>query len=159
MLGLASNIVQFLEFGGRLISSTFELYGAAEGALSSNRALEEVSTDLKQLCDGMLPSVPSSNVPAMTESEAALLPLSRSCRALGQDFLVVLEDLKVKGNRKRWQSVRQALRTAWKAKDIQRYERQLGSYRSQIAVRLLAILGYVHEIFYRNNYSPYIRFF
>ncbi|KAL8647218.1 MAG: hypothetical protein Q9226_006522 [Calogaya cf. arnoldii] len=142
VLGLASNIVQFLEFSGRLVSSTFELYEAAEGALSSNSVLEQISTDLKQHCEGMLPSPTSSNAPPRTVSEAALLPLSQSCRALGQEFLVVLEDLKVKGKRRGWQSVRQALRTAWKAKDIQRYERQLGSYRSQIAVRLLAILGW-----------------
>lgn len=147
LLGLASNVVQFLEFSSRLVSATFELFEAAEGALSSNSVLEQITTDLKQHCDGLLPSVTSSNGPARTEPEAALLPLSKSCRDLGQEFLVVLEDLKVKGNRKRWQSARQALRTAWKAKDIQRYERELGSLRSQIATRLLEILGYVYPIF------------
>ncbi|KAL8897304.1 MAG: hypothetical protein Q9207_007278 [Kuettlingeria erythrocarpa] len=142
LIGLASNIVQFLEFSGRLISASSELYGAANGALSSNSVLEQITTDLKQHCDGLLPSTMASNGPARTDPEAALLLLGRSCRDLGQEFLVILEDLKVKGNRKRWQSARQALRTAWKAKDIQKYERQLGLYRSQIATRLLEILGH-----------------
>ncbi|KAL8916423.1 MAG: hypothetical protein Q9208_008524 [Pyrenodesmia sp. 3 TL-2023] len=146
VLGLASNIVQFLDFSGRLVSSTLELYEATEGALSSNSVLEEISTDLKELCDGLLPSGASGIGPTRTKSEAALLSLSQSCRAMGQKFLLVLEDLKVKGKGKGWQSARQALRTAWKAKEIQRYERQLGEYRSQIAVHLLAILGLAGDI-------------
>ncbi|KAL8755762.1 MAG: hypothetical protein Q9184_004699 [Pyrenodesmia sp. 2 TL-2023] len=93
-LGLASNIVQFLEFSGRLVSFTIELYEAAEGALSSNSVLEQITTDLKQHCDGLLHSLTHSNALARTEPEAALLPLSKSCRDLGQEFLVALEDLK-----------------------------------------------------------------
>ena len=64
----------------------------------------------------------------------------QSCNSLGRDFLAALEDLKVKGSRKPWASFRQALRCAWNAKDIQKYQKQLDIYRSEIAMRLLTIL-------------------
>ncbi|KAL8718367.1 MAG: hypothetical protein Q9225_004484 [Loekoesia sp. 1 TL-2023] len=140
VLGLAANILQFLDFSGKLISGTLELYHAVDGATSSNLVLENISKDLVQLCAGLLPTAPCSNRLAKSEPEAALLPLSESCRTLGQEFLAVLDDLKVKSHRKGWQSVRQALRGAWKARDVHRYEKQLGFYRSQIATRLLTIL-------------------
>ena len=64
----------------------------------------------------------------------------QACNNLGRNFLAALEDLKVKGSRKPWASVRQALRCVWKAKDIQKYEKQLDLYRSEISTCLLTIL-------------------
>lgn len=140
ILGLAGNILQFLDFSGKIISGTLELYQSANGATSSNLVLENTSKDLVQLCAAMLPDLTSRSALTRSDSETALITLSESCRTLGQELLTVLEDLKVKGRRKRWQSARQALRSAWKARDVQRLESQLASYRSQIAARLLAIL-------------------
>ncbi|KAL8720956.1 MAG: hypothetical protein Q9181_007810 [Wetmoreana brouardii] len=114
-LGLASNILQFLDFGGKLISGTLELYHTVDGATSSNSVLEHLSKDLDHLYTGLLPAVACGSGLGKTESDAALL-------GLGRDFLAVLEDLKVKSHRKRFDSVRQALRGAWKAGDIQKYE-------------------------------------
>ncbi|KAI4086823.1 MAG: hypothetical protein LQ344_007260 [Seirophora lacunosa] len=142
ILGLAGNILQFLDFSGKIISGTLELYQSANGATSSNLVLENTSKDLVQLCAAMLPDLTSRSALTRSDSETALITLSESCRTLGQELLTVLEDLKVKGRRKRWQSARQALRSAWKARDVQRLESQLASYRSQIAARLLAILMY-----------------
>ncbi|KAL8700965.1 MAG: hypothetical protein Q9201_005157 [Fulgogasparrea decipioides] len=139
-LGLASNILQFLDFSGKLISGTVEFYHAVDGATSSNRVLEHLSKDLDHLCTGLVPAVAYGSGLGETESEAPLLPLAQSCRTLGREFLAVLEDLKVKSHRKRFDSARQALRSAWKARDIQKFDNQLGSYRSQIAFHLLVLL-------------------
>ena len=137
-LGLAGNVLQFLDFGGALIKGTLECYQKADGATSVNAVLESITKDLTQLCAGMNATI-TCNV---NETDAALVQLSKMCQSLGQEFLSKLADLKVKGRRKGWQSLRQALRAAWKAKEIQRYERQLETYRSQITLRLLTALMY-----------------
>lgn len=140
VLGLVGNILQFLDFGSELVSGTRNLYQSVDGGTSSNRVLEKTSRDLVQLCSAMIPDETCSNALQSNSPEAALIPLSVACRDLGNQFLCVLDDLKVKSRQRRWQSIRQALRSTWKATDIQRYESQLESFRSQIAARLLAIL-------------------
>ena len=137
-IGLAGNIIQFLEFGGKLVSGAFELYN--DGATSSNRILEENSTDLYHICKGLEQRAEDFCGHSRTESEAALLPLVESCTVLGEEFNRVLEYLKVKGRHKRWKSAQKILETAWKAKDLRRYEKHLDLYRSQITTRLLTIL-------------------
>ena len=139
-IGLAGNIVQFLDLGGKLVSGAIELYNATDGATSSNRVLDQISTDFQCLCRALEQRIGKVNGCLRTESEAALLPLAKSCRALGEELTRRLEDLKVKGRHKRWKSARKAVEAAWKAKDIQQYEHQLSLYRSQIVTRLLAIL-------------------
>lgn len=54
VLGLAASILQFLDFSGKLISGTLELYQAVDGATSSNLVLENISKDPVQLCAGLL---------------------------------------------------------------------------------------------------------
>ena len=139
-IGLAGNIVQFLDLGRRLVSGAVELYNASDGATSSNRVLDETSTDLHRLCRGLEQGAKNFRGHLGTESEAALLPLVKSCSALGEELKRVLEELKVKGGNKGWKSARVALKTAWKAKDIGQYEKKLDLYRSQIATCLLTIL-------------------
>ena len=139
-IGLAGNIVQFLDLGRRLVSVAVELYNASDGTTASNRVLDETSTDLHHLCRGLEQGANKFQGHFRTESEAALLPLVKSCSALGEELNGVLEELKVKGRNKGWKSARKTLKTAWKAKDIGRYEKKLDLYRSQIATRLLTIL-------------------
>ena len=139
-LSLASNIVQFLDFGGKLISGVLQLYDAADGATSSNSVLEAISTDLDRLCAGLVMPVGGHQDDSRTEFETALRPLAESCHGLAQEFVAVLGDLKVQGCHKKWESLRQAFRSIWKQKDIQRYNMQLDQYRSQITIRLLSFL-------------------
>ncbi|KAL9607205.1 MAG: hypothetical protein Q9167_007857 [Letrouitia subvulpina] len=156
-IGLASSIVQFLDFSSKLITGTFELYRSANGATSINNTLEAISRDLVQLCTVLTPDSPGVNTNIKTKSEASLLPLLDSCRNLGKEFLITLDDLKVQGHWRRWQSIRQALRSIWKADDIQRYEKQLESYRSQIVIRLLAMLTERQEKIFEHQSGLYER--
>ena len=140
IIGLAGNILQFLDMGGKLVSGALELYNANDGSTSSNRALEETSLDLYRLCKRLEQRAETFHGHMRTESEAALLPLVESCSTLGVELVKLLEDLKVKGRHRSWKSAFKVVETAWKAKDIRRYENQLNLYRSQITTRLLTLL-------------------
>ena len=45
-LGLASNICQLIDFIGRFISGSLELYRSADGASSVNSELQSIADDL-----------------------------------------------------------------------------------------------------------------
>ncbi len=139
-LGLAGNVVTFIDFTGKLINGSLELYNSADGASASHKVLEDVTKDLENLCDGLIPTRSNIFGSGPSDSEITLLPVLESCRKLGQELLAVLEGLKVKGRRRAWQSARQALKCAWRANEIKCYKDQLDLYRSQLASRLLSLL-------------------
>ena len=139
-IALAANIVEFLEFGRKLISGTLELYRSDDGASSSNRILYAVTEDLGKLCRDLSPRNGGSSRP-LTDAETSLAELTASCNQLGQEFLQRLESLKVHGTKKRWRSIGQLLKGLWHAEEVAKYEKQLDHYRSQIAARLLMLLG------------------
>ena len=139
-LGLAGNIVQFLDLSGKLIDGAIDVYHATDGATSTNRELEAVYGDLQGLCAKLELEHDEQQVQASKRLDPSLFNLAKSCKRLGQELLDILEDLKAKGRYQRWQSIRQAMKAVWKTKDIDKYRKQLDLYRSQIASRVLSLL-------------------
>lgn len=126
-LGLASNIIQFIDFGYTIISHSLEYYKSTRGTLTANEELEIIIKNLNEICERLGQPERQIDGASASKSENALIPLSQSCRNLAKGFLVVLDGLRVKGSHKRWDSARQALKTAWKRKEIQDFEKRLGS--------------------------------
>lgn len=91
-LGLAANICQFVDFGYKLVSGAFELYNSMDGTLSANKILESIAKDLANLCTELEQASLDSNHGSTSEPEAALIPLARACKAMGQELFSVLED-------------------------------------------------------------------
>ena len=139
-LSLASNVIQFVDFGARLVSGSREIYASADGSSSGNSQLEILTKDLTQVCSELVQPEAYIDQRDASQAERALVPLCRSCRQLGGELLSILQSLKVKSPHKRWETFRQALRSACKESKIRSYERRLGDYRSQIATHLLSIL-------------------
>ena len=142
-LGLASNVIQFVDFGSRLLSKSQELYKSADGVTNVNRDLETITKDLTRVCSSLIQPEQYINKEQASDPEIALIPLCRSCKELGDELLLVLQTLKVKGRHQKWNTVRQALRTAWKESRILSYERRLGDFRSQIVTHLISIIRHV----------------
>ena len=137
-LSLASNIVQLVDVGTRVVSASFELYGP--DGISTNGELESVMSDLVQICSALEQPQQQINGPGSSNSELQLIPLSKSCKNLGEELLTVLYSLKVQSPQKKWQSFRQALKAVWKEKEIHRYKERITSLRSEISLRLTSIL-------------------
>ncbi|KAL8794285.1 MAG: hypothetical protein Q9195_003111 [Heterodermia aff. obscurata] len=140
-VNLAGNIIQFVEFGSNLVCGSLDIYKSANGATSINSELELITEDLTGLCSKLVRPFNLVDEHLLPKIELDLLKLSRSCGTLGENFQQMLESLKVKGRNRKWDSVRQALKTQWKAKDIEQYQRRLANFRSEIACHLLTILS------------------
>ncbi|ORY14705.1 hypothetical protein BCR34DRAFT_225132 [Clohesyomyces aquaticus] len=136
-LGLAGNVVQFLDFGSKLISESHAIYNNASGAGTANVELELVYTDLSHLTKAL------ENPPDVSSNEGELRQLASSCRSVAVELLDIVQALKVNKNCKhrKWRSFRQALKTVWKQSDIDTLQARLDSFRGQLTVRLVAILA------------------
>ena len=74
-IGLAASIVQFLEFGRKLVSGAVEIYRNVDGATSSNILLEQITTDLHDLCNELDLALRGKATHLVVHSEVQLVPL------------------------------------------------------------------------------------
>jgi DNA repair exonuclease SbcCD ATPase subunit len=138
-IGLAGNIVQFVDFGFKLSRDFKELYQSAEGGKAKHLELEDLMTDLESLCQ----KLQKTTGPA-TQDDEELRDLARACAKLARELLAMLEKVKVNKERNpKLASLKQALKNIWKDKDISALEERLGRYREQLNQRLVYILRYV----------------
>ncbi|KAG8534382.1 uncharacterized protein KY384_001227 [Bacidia gigantensis] len=140
-LGLAGNIIQFIDFGSKIVSSSFDIYKSVDGSSSVSRELISLTESLEESCDSLLEHQNSMTRHRSIKAEKDLLDLSRSCKELAEEFLGRLQSLKVNGGNRKWQSLRQAVKSAWKEKESQVFAERLEKYRSQILLLLVQILS------------------
>lgn len=139
-LGLAGNIVQFVDFGWRLFHAAGEISSSALGSTYENQELGHIATHLQALCKKLRDSSRSDPVTGLSESaDPELLTLARNCKSTGENLLMALQSLQAKddGKAKRWKSFRVALKSVWKKKDIDSMCTLLEKYKSSVTLHLV----------------------
>lgn len=122
-----------MDFSGRLISTSPQLYWSGEGALAENVAAETVTNDLALLNNKLKDAAPNS-------PDEALKRLCKSCNTVAEQLLVVLNKVKANGKPKRWVSIRKAIRSVWNMEHIQELERQLVRFRGELNLHVVVDL-------------------
>ena len=137
-LGLAANIIQFVEFGYKLFSESRALYEASDRRVEEGVELEIISKALERLKHdlGAIPP-PTALQP---QAEAELLPLAERCQTIANELLVALNALQVKGAKGKWQCFRSALKRVWKSQDIENMARRLDSICGHLTICLINVL-------------------
>jgi hypothetical protein len=139
-IGLAGNIVQFIDYASKLIFSTYEIYQSTSGSSKNHVHLQSISTRLLELSRALEPTLAQN-----TMHEKALNALREECCRDTVALLDLIKALKAKKDSK-WSSFRKALKCAWENEKIGQLEGRLRDHRSEISIQLVAILRYV--IFY-----------
>lgn len=140
-ISLASAIVQFVDFGSKLVSGSLELYRSADGSSVTDAELEAVATDIVRINDKLAVTA-AANVQHATPSpdDMVLRNLAQSCNLISKELLQALRDRKVRGPHKRWQSFRKALAVTWDKERIGDLERRLSRIQSQINSRIIMMI-------------------
>jgi hypothetical protein len=133
IIGLVGNIVQFVDFSSKLISTSTQLYGSAEGALAENVDIEAVTNDLVLLSNSLKDT-------ASNPCDEALKSLSESCHTVAEQLLVALDKVKAKGKHQRLESIRKAVRSVWNKQHIEGLERRLARFREELNLRVVVDL-------------------
>ena len=137
-LGLAANIVQFVEFGYKLFSESRELYKASDKPVEESVELAIISKALKHMSDNLVET--SSSDVQQAQAKAPLLPLAERCQTIADELLVALNALQVKGAKGKWQCFRSALKRVWKSQDIENMARRLDSICGHLTIGLINVL-------------------
>ncbi|KAK2765469.1 hypothetical protein FQN54_008323 [Arachnomyces sp. PD_36] len=134
-LAVAGNILQFVEFGSKILSRGYTIYRSASGTTKETEELIKITTHLQHLCD-QLSEPPTRGLPSKEDAE--LRKLTKDCKAAGGELLDGLQRLTLKkGESKgKWGSFRVALATVWKERDIESMREKLESYKSLLVAYL-----------------------
>jgi len=167
-IGLAGTVVQFVDFGSRVLLEGRELYKS--GSVKLNVQAEAVTRDLLDFSVKLEQSSRLHNAARPpTENELALRKLCDDCHGVAKQLLAQLAKLKPKlvpprdlprhasnENKGIWlknlrehqsevekmgNSLRLALMSVWSRKELEELEGRLEKYRNAIQTRLIASLG------------------
>jgi hypothetical protein len=111
VLGLASNVVQLLDVGIRLVAKAHEIYDSANGAQVRNIELDSIAQNLVTLNRRVQNRSRNARASAVSEDEKALHDLTEQYNQVGEELIDALEKAKVQGSHRHWKSVRQALKS------------------------------------------------
>ena len=128
ILAVAGNVLQFIDFGLKLLSKTKQIYN--QSLTEENVDVEAIATHLKETwvkINGLSP--PSSSAAATLQSQSITLI---------DELLQALNALKIKGQRTRWKSFRKAIKSASSKEKIDDWVRRLESLRDEYNFHLKA---------------------
>jgi hypothetical protein len=131
-LGLAGNVVQFVDFTSKLISGAYEVYSSSTGTTAETADLSTVIEDLEVVTRRLTPTL---NKPR-TDDEIALSNLVSKCQKLSGDLLKVLNKLKSKNPHSKWESVRVTWAAIRKKEHLASIEKRVYNYRNEILLRI-----------------------
>lgn len=135
-VGLAGNIVQFVQFSCSLVSTTTDIYRSESGQLQSNVELDIIAKDISQLCVSIRQGVTG-------QKNVQLSQLAAACQPVADDLVALISKIKRKDGRGgRWESFRQALRSVLESEDIKKLSDRLEALRSQMNTRMLSVVEY-----------------
>jgi len=143
-VGLASSIVQFVDFATKIISKGYQYQKSVDGVLDENVELQAIADSLDQLSKGLVTSkgktFPSATRKKNSKENEALKAVAMECQKIANDLSTAVDRLKITGKRTRWKSFRQALKSQWKKEEIEATLRRLRLAREDLIVHLLVVM-------------------
>ncbi|KAF2647570.1 hypothetical protein K491DRAFT_643854, partial [Lophiostoma macrostomum CBS 122681] len=138
-LSVAAAAVQFVDFSRKLVCKSKELYNSLDGVLRDNEKTETVTMRLKGMAQELQPprkSVRSvaSGKASTPKTSARLQSICTECNEVSDELVDHLRRLRVPDGSvgRKWKSFRQALKSVWSKKEIDRMAQRLASLRAEI---------------------------
>jgi hypothetical protein len=131
-IGLASNILSFIDFSAQLINGAREIYDSTTGATEDNKSREAIVSEMKKFSSKLLPPDDSQ----LSGDEKALCRLAAECNILSGQILDLLGKIKPKDPKSRSQSFWAALKNKVHEKEKLELEKRLENCRGQLELQL-----------------------
>lgn len=141
-LGLAGNVVQFIDFGCKLIAKARDVH--RDGSVVEHDDMLVVNDDLRRyttkLRDTMRPT--GTLQLALSEDDTSFLDICDGCLRVARDLEQALNKLRLPDKPSKWKSFRQALKSVWGKERLAEMKNRLDLYSEQLDRRMLASIGY-----------------
>ena len=142
-VSLAGTVVQFVDFGSKLVFKTIEIARSADGVLLENSTIATATKDLSQLTGKLKSDVQVAGDAAQKAGDnreiekcKALAELCQSCIPVAQELQSALDKLAVKGDKTKWKSFRKVLKSVMSKSDVKELEHRLAMLRGELNLHL-----------------------
>ncbi|KAK3643211.1 hypothetical protein LTR56_010358 [Elasticomyces elasticus] len=142
-LGAAGNIVQFVDFSSKIVSSCYSTYRSVSGATEDHVHLEKVTSELRDFSDRLKTYQDAGYLSSRDPQEVEeLRQLAGMCHIVADGLANTLDKLKVvkTGPLRTWDAVRKALQSARKETAIEHANDKLQRIQAQLSLRIMHII-------------------
>jgi hypothetical protein len=139
-VGVASSIVQLLDFSCKLFSETRKVYSSGKSAVEDTEDVLSITTRLRDLSEAISSDSPKRRDIAKNSLNHELRSISREWMEVANSLIAALENIRTKGTPTIWLSFQLCLMTTWKKSDIEAMEKRLNGLRSQMIAVMQAML-------------------
>jgi hypothetical protein len=106
-LGSAAAIAQFVDFGFKVLNNAREIYSSVSGATEENSSLGDATREMQRLTEKLV----TPELADGTDEEQLLISLVAECRSLSSKLLALLDKIKAKDPRSKFQIIRAAAKS------------------------------------------------
>ncbi|KAI9149984.1 hypothetical protein HJFPF1_09731 [Paramyrothecium foliicola] len=137
---VACNILQIVEVGAKILTKAAEYHDAADGAPADHVRLHEVAESLKTLNIELAAKLPDTAHSAALPAAKELIAANERCLRLSDDFVELMNSLKIDGKPSMLQSLRMAIRSARYQDRVKSMRNSLSAARDNLNIALLVYL-------------------
>jgi hypothetical protein len=154
-LSIATAVVQFLDFAGSILSSTYKIYTSSPGDLGQNNDVRSITKSLIDLNTKLEADLNYPTPGRLSSQDKYISQLGRECNEIGNRLVLALERIQAQQKNGLWGSFRLALATVWSRGDIESLQQTMSNYRQQISMHILVALRYVRS---RRPHTKFLQF-
>jgi hypothetical protein len=133
IIGLASSMITFIDFGIELVSSGREIRSSVRGLATQNATLERAIEETQAWCSNLCVSYKSS---LPTPEERAIISLAGECRTISEEILVQLKKIKPKHPKSKPSIAIAVIKDKWHNGDRTKLQNRLEKCQSRLRVQL-----------------------
>lgn len=143
-LGLASNILQVIDFGSKFVSTAWKIYKAAYHSLEGLDEVASLRAINVNLSDALRDiRTQSSGVDSASESNQGIVNLAKDCATVAEELLQSLNKLGLRDDMRKRDALRAAFKLTWKGEEIGALQARLNDFRAQLTLGLLVSMRLV----------------
>jgi hypothetical protein len=131
-IGFAANILQFIEYGTKVVAGAIEIYGSASGSTEESRSSEMTVTEMRIFAAKLQPPKNTQ----LSGEERALCKLATECEGLAKQIFGLLEKIKPKSQKSKGSSLIAGFKTKIYEGERRKLEQQLNNCRAQLDLQL-----------------------
>lgn len=145
-LSVAGTVIQFVDFGTKILRGSYSIYRSTSRALPVNDELEILTRDLAVLATKLRRPLYAGKGPInelQTTEDLALQDLVDNCVRVAVELLTRLNELKTEGRHQAWRSLQRAVKSAWTQSEVNELTKTLSDYRTSIQTHIQKSIRYV----------------
>lgn len=128
MVGLVSNIIQFIDIGTQVVAGAKAIYASTDGMTRENKNMEEST----QLIRNLSIRLDVSTTKSCSDDERAVRRLAQQCRSLSEQLLSLIATTVPTNPKSRTLSVFAALKNLKRMPEIKELEQKLACCRTEL---------------------------